>query len=131
MRAFSVRHEFPAEWYSFLNPPAAASDQELDLGITADRFPYFASVSTIRIKSIELIADTTLTHIDGITVTPVPTNSPLNLIQDNAHKTLPRLVVKYSGQSPGTWIIKNPAANPRLTAAQLVDLIVIVHYTVS
>jgi hypothetical protein len=131
MRAFSVRHEFPTEWYSFLNPPSPAAAQELNLDLTADRFPYFASVATIKIQSIELIADTALTAINGITVTPVPTNTPLNLIQDNAYGTLLRLVLKYGGQSPGTWVTRNPAANPRVTPAQLNDLIVIVHYTLS
>jgi hypothetical protein len=131
MRGFSVRHEFPTQWYAFLNPASATADQELDLGITADRFPYFASVSNIKIQSVELVADTTLTAINGLVVTPVPTNTPLNLIQDNAYGTLPRLVLKYSGQTPGTWVIKNPVANPRVAQAQLNDLIVIVHYQLS
>jgi hypothetical protein len=131
MRMFSVRHEFPSAWYAFLNAASATADQELDLNITADRFPYFASVANIKIQSIELIADTALTAINGITMTPAPTNAPLNLIQDNAYGTLLRLVLKYSGQSPGTWVLKNPVANPRLTQAQLNDLIVIVHYQVS
>jgi hypothetical protein len=131
MRGFSARHEFPTAWYAFLNPPSATADQELDLDLTPDRFPYFASAATIKIQSIELIADTALTAINGLAVTPVPTNAPLNLIQDNAYGMLPRLVLKYSGQSPGTWVIKNPVANPRLIQAQLNDLIVIVHYQVS
>ena len=131
MRGFSARHEFPTSWYSFLDPASAAADQELDLNITPDRFPYFASVANIKIQSIELIADTTLTAINGIKVTPVPTNTPLNLIQDSAYGTLPRLILKYGGQATGTWVLKNPAANARITADQLNDLIVIVHYQVS
>jgi len=124
MRMFSVRHEFPSTWYAFLNPASATADRRT-ASRTSPPWP------TIKLQSIELIADTALTAINGITVTPVPTNTPLNLIQDNAYGTLPRLVLKYSGQSPGTWVLKNPVANPRLTQAQLNDLIVIVHYQVS
>jgi hypothetical protein len=133
-RLFSARHEFPTEWYAFLNPTSASADQELDLSFDASRFPYFASVSTIKIKSVELVADTALASVPGITVTPAPLNTPpLTLSQDGVYGTMPRLVLDYttSTKSPGAWVIKNPAAKPRITADQINDLIVLVHYQVS
>jgi hypothetical protein len=40
-RPFSLRHEFPSEWYRFLNPPAGtAGDQILTLALTEERFPF-------------------------------------------------------------------------------------------
>jgi hypothetical protein len=59
MRMFSARHEFPTEWYAFLNPASPAVDQVLSLNITRDRFPYFSSVAAnLKIRSMpRLILD--------------------------------------------------------------------------
>ncbi len=133
-RLFSARHEFPTEWYAFLNPASATADQELDLKLDPSRFPYFAAASTILIKSVELVANSTLSSISGITVTPAPLNaSPLTLSQDDVYGSMLRLVLDYStsAKPTGTWVIKNPAAKPRITADQIKDLIVLVHYQVS
>jgi hypothetical protein len=133
MRLFSARHEFPTEWYSFLNPPSAAADQVLTLTLTRDRFPYFASVATnLKIKSIELVADSSLASINGLQVAPSPTNAPpLNLTADGYYGPMLRLILNFASKTPGTWTITNPVANPRLTSGQLADMIVIVHYEVS
>jgi hypothetical protein len=131
MRAFSARHEFPTEWYTFLNPPAASADQTLTLNMDADRFPYFASMVNIKIRKVELVADTTLSSIPAIQVVPAPGNtSPLN-ISDAYYAPMLRLVLDYGGKPPGTWTITNPATNPRLASDKVNDLIVIVHYEVS
>lgn len=130
MRAFSAKHEFPTEWYAFLNPAASTNDQVLTLEIGQERFPYFASVATIGITSVEFIADIadpSLTSISGLQVAPAP-NIPLKLVQ-NGFGVMPCGEAAYATkQGPGTWTLTNPAANPRLTDNQLNDLIVIVHY---
>ncbi len=133
MRAFSAKHDFPTEWYAFLNPSSASADQQLVLDITGDRFPYFASLAQIKITKIEMVADTSLTTIDNLQVVPAPSNTPLNLTQDNYYGSLLRLVLNYtsSKKDPGTWTLKNVVANPRLMSDQLRDLILIVHYEVS
>jgi len=134
MRLFSARHEFPTEWYAFLNP-AAGADQVLTLKLTRDRFPYFASVApTLKIKSVELVADTSLAAINAIKAAPAPPAPPtLNFTKDGYYGTMLRLVLDYSGskKNSGTWTITNPKANPLLTGAQINDLIAIVHYEVS
>lgn len=57
MRLFSAKHEFPTEWFAFLNG-AAGADQVLTLNRTRDRFPYFASAApTLKINRLELVAD--------------------------------------------------------------------------
>jgi Tc toxin complex TcA C-terminal TcB-binding domain len=135
MRLFSARHEFPTEWYAFLNPASAAADQILSLNISRDRFPYYASVATnLKIRSVELVADSSLVSINSIQVSPAPLNPPpLNLTNDSYYGAMPRLILDYvaSKKNPGTWTITNAAANPRLTRDQINDLIVIVHYEVS
>jgi hypothetical protein len=36
-----------------------------------------------------------------------------------------------NNQVPGVWKITNPVANPRLAVAQINDLMIILHYSVS
>jgi hypothetical protein len=52
-RLFSLRHEFPTEWYKFLNPPAAATSSTMSIGLTQDRFPFQYRNSTITIAKVE------------------------------------------------------------------------------
>jgi hypothetical protein len=133
-RMFSAKHEFPTEWYAFLNA-AAGADQVLTLNLTRDRFPYFASVaSTLKINSVELVADTSLAAINNITAAPAPSAPPppLNFTKDNYYGNMLRLILGYPPNKidSGTWTITNPKANPPLTSDQIIDLIVIVHYEV-
>ncbi|MBA3542770.1 MAG: hypothetical protein H0T79_24345, partial [Deltaproteobacteria bacterium] len=133
MRVFSAKHEFPTEWNAFMNPTSATAAQVLDLAVLAERFPYFAAISTIKITRIELIADAKVPAINGLVATPIPLNTPpLNATGDGYYGPLLRLVLDYSTakKSPGTWSIQNPAANPRLTRDRLNDLLVLVHYEV-
>lgn len=135
MRVFSARHEFPTQWYAFLNPASASDDQVLNLNIGKDRFPYFASVApNLKIRSVELVADSSLASINGIQVTPTPLNTlPLNMTADGYYNTMLRLILDYSAskKDPGTWKVTNVAANPRLTSDQINDLIIIIHYEIS
>lgn len=131
MRLFSAKHEFPTEWFAFLNA-AAGTDQVLTLNLTRDRFPYFASVApTLKITQLELVADTNLASINTIHATPAPLIPPtLNFTKDNYYGPMLRLILDYapSKKDSGTWTITNPKTNPALTTAQIDDLIVIAHY---
>ncbi len=133
-RLFSARHELPTEWYAFLNAGSGA-DQVLTLNLTRDRFPYFASVApSLKIKSLELVADTALASINAIHASPAPIAPPtLNFTKDGYYGAMLRLILDYSAskKDSGTWTITNPKANPPLTSVQINDLIVIVHYEVS
>lgn len=132
-RIFSVRHEFPTAWYAFLNTPAG-SDQVLALDMTRDRFPYFASVApTLKIKSLELVADSSLAAINAIQVAPKPSApAALTLTKDAYYGSMLRLKMDYAAKpNAGTWTITNPKANLPLTADQVSDLCLIAYYEVS
>ena len=132
-RLFSAKHEFPTEWFAFLNAPAG-TDQVLTLNLTRDRFPYFASVApSLKIKQLELVADTGLASINAIQAAPTPLTPPtLNFTKDNYYGSMLRLILDYttSAKDSGTWTITNPKANPPLANAQINDLIVIARYEV-
>jgi hypothetical protein len=136
-RMYSAKHEFPNEWYSFLHPAKATDDQVLTLGLTADRFPYFATMGTIKITKIELVADAAsgVASIPGLQVAPAPLNTPLDITADGYYAPMLRLVLDYSSgaakKPPGTFTVKNIVAKPRITDAQLNDLFVIVHFEVT
>ncbi len=137
-RIISARHEFPNEWYQFLNPVAITDDQVLSINLTKDRFPFFVQENQVKISVIELAADrtagSTLTHIPGIVLTPAPNpNAAQDLTADGIYGNLLHKSMNYvaNNQVPGVWKITNPVANPRLAAAQINDLMIILHYSVS
>ena len=133
-RLFSVRHEFPTEWYAFLNA-AAGTDQVLTLNLTRDRFPYFASVAPgLKLKSLELVADTSLTTINAVTIAPAPPSSAtLTFASDGVYGSMLRSIADYSTskKDAGNWKITNPKANTSLTGSTIDDLILIAHYEVA
>lgn len=134
MRIFSARHEFPNEWYQFLNPALTTDDQVLNLNLTKDRFPFFVQGNTIKISSFELAADSSLAQIPGITLLPAPSPAVAqNLTADGIYgNLLHKSMVYLSGnQVPVPWKIINAAGNTRVTAGDINDLFIIVHYAVS
>jgi hypothetical protein len=54
LRLFSLKHEFPSDWYKFLNPPDTATAQTMQIGLAMDRFPYQYRGKTIQISSFDL-----------------------------------------------------------------------------
>jgi len=133
-RIFSARHEFPNEWYQFLNPVLNTDDQVLNINLSKERFPFFVQESTIKVSAIELAADSSLVKIPGLTLTPAPSpNAPQDLTADGIYGTLLHKSMNYlsGNQLPVAWKITNPVANARLTANQVKDIFIIVHYNVS
>ncbi len=54
-RIFSLRHDFPTEWYRFLNPASGSTeDQTLTMPLTKDRFPFLFQDRITTIDSMEL-----------------------------------------------------------------------------
>jgi receptor-binding and translocation channel-forming TcA subunit of Tc toxin len=56
-RLFDLVHEFPTEWYTFLNPPAGGT-QALTLNIQPFHFPYLAAGKSIALNSFGIVAKT-------------------------------------------------------------------------
>jgi hypothetical protein len=49
-RMFSLKHEFPTEWYKFLHPTSTAN---MTLGLTMERFPFQLRGKTIQINQVD------------------------------------------------------------------------------
>ena len=58
-RLFSLKHDFPNEWYKFLNP-LPGGDQWLIFDIKTSHFPFFiqSQINSLVIKQFELVVDT-------------------------------------------------------------------------
>jgi len=56
VRLFSLRHEFPTEWYRFLNPAGdtAGNGQSMTINLSGTRFPYRYRGKTITISGVDL-----------------------------------------------------------------------------
>ena len=54
-RVFSLRHEFPTEWYKFLNPAETATAQSMLIALGNERFPFQYRNKVIKITQAELI----------------------------------------------------------------------------
>jgi hypothetical protein len=54
-RMFSLRHEYPTEWYKFLNPPAAATSQSMSIALGNDRYPFQYRGYNIKITQVEFV----------------------------------------------------------------------------
>ncbi len=53
-RAFSLRHEFPSEWYNFLHPPDSVPDQTMTINLAQERFPFRYRGKKIQIYQVDV-----------------------------------------------------------------------------
>jgi peptidoglycan hydrolase-like protein with peptidoglycan-binding domain len=55
IRFFSLRHEFPTEWYKFVNPLPADTAQTMLLPLIMERFPFQYRGKTIVVSEVDLL----------------------------------------------------------------------------
>jgi hypothetical protein len=55
VRLFSVRHEFPDQWYRFLNPSgSAAQAASIAFDLSAERFPYQFRGKSVVVNKVDI-----------------------------------------------------------------------------
>jgi len=75
VRLFSLRHEFPTEWYNFLHPLSSSPDLSMTIGLTQERFPFLYRAKKIQIYQMDFLLKFTDIH-DSATFTS-PEGTPL------------------------------------------------------
>jgi hypothetical protein len=112
LRLFSLRHEFPTEWYRFTQSGVAApATLTLDLGVA--RFPYFAQGRQILIREAKVIARSTTPSAVPVVVWPGATLPPASTDD-------------WTGQqAPGVWTLQ-AAGDPKT----LENVFVLLAYTI-
>jgi hypothetical protein len=148
-RLFSVKHEFPTQWYQFLHPTDPTNPQTLSLGLSKERFPFQFRSKNLTISSVELFLDlkkevkpgeektyTELYAAHPLSVTLKPPNGA-----EPVQKSLPSseslkgtpytLVDKLSTQvksgKDAQWSL---TANIAQLRDAIADLVIICHYSV-
>jgi hypothetical protein len=144
-RVFSLRHEFPTEWYRFLNPPAGGNgDQTLTLGLPMERFPFLFQGRISANNSMELFVkikpDFTDSHNDAtvklsLTAGTVASSVALPL---NASIGLLRAELLRADKLPagplGDWTLTgwlDGTPHMRLDADAIQDILLVCRYTCS
>src|SRR5262249_16386296 len=112
LRMFSLRHEFPSEWYRFLHPPDTEPKQTMTLNLTAERFPFQLRGKTIQISKVELFLKwkdiwPETFNADGTLVRH--NDTPLNAYADNRSRPLALYLTAPGDAAPG------PADSPTST----------------
>ncbi len=131
---FSLKHEFPTEWYAFLNQPdAITGDQTCNMQIDTNRLPYFVTQATVKITGISLFADA------AAMATPFHVISPGNITNNNfsfgANPSFGKLLVSNPVSQPwgnntlGLWKMVKPGNTP-LTSNDVKDIYVLIRYSV-
>ncbi len=54
VRYFSLKHEFPNEWYQFFHPSSTATSQTMALPLRADRFPFQYRGRKLSVSQVQL-----------------------------------------------------------------------------
>lgn len=82
VRMFSVRHEFPSDWHSFLYPSAGTDDQQIRLQLKREHFPFFARNRNVDVMKVEVLARARKTGDYHLLFSAVDTGGdPLNATQ--------------------------------------------------
>ena len=140
-RWFSLKHEFPNEWYRFLNTSdAETGDHVQAFPLTADRFPYMFQGKRLRIARVQVVAlpkDADLQpfnlYLTPAGAQPNDDNDRLSLEQE---PSLPGAVAQaksYQGQEkePGEdWRMRLRAEDLESPAETLDDIGLILQYRV-
>lgn len=151
LRLFSLRHEFPSDWYRFLHPSETAASQSLNMTLTRERFPFQFRGKKIQITEVELflkfndISDSTIYRLDHLHPTPQgdyasssaltmyvtppgdpqPESAAVDLKSDNAFLNgLPNGLAQFSARPGlGNWVLEARDADVQKVAASLVNTI--------
>jgi len=135
IRTFSARHEFPNEWYRFLNPSdSTATSQILKLDLTMDRFPFLLRGKNIQIDKVGLF----LNFREAKYYTDYPEGQPLDftlgfgntskngmLKSDPSINGMPTALVKFDSQTgiPGSITLTVIENNIKIIAQSLQRLV--------
>jgi len=82
VQLLDLKRSFSTAWHQFLNP-AAGTDQELRLTLSAEHFPFYVRNRAVEVKQIQLLADLADSGpYDVILTPPLPVTTVLSLACD-------------------------------------------------
>lgn len=143
-RLFSLKHEFPSDWYRFLHPTDPnATNQALQMNLGYERFPFQFRGQTIQISQVDLF----LSFKDPQRLAAYQGGTPLSVSLADGGSSAGGALRSDSGVLNGTPYLPlalnaqlPPAVSLTLSAAAtdmkniadaIEDLVMVCHYTVS
>jgi len=140
-RWFSLKHEFPNQWYRFLtDSDADTGDHVQAFPMTSDRFPYMFQGKRLRIAGVQVVAlpkevdlEPFDVYLTASGVVPNESNDRLSLEQDPALPGAIAQVKSYQGQEkdPGEdWRLRLRADDLESPTEKLDDIGLILQYRV-
>ena len=142
-RMFSLKSDFPSEWYRLTNPPSATADGTAELILALNRFPYLFSSSeiTLTITGIDVYAvpDPSVqdpTFPDFLSVSVPGDSTPLDWSNPTAIGPVPgksasASVTVTAQEGTAKWALKVPAAHVAALRDQASDLLFVCRYKVA
>jgi hypothetical protein len=130
---FSLKHEFPTEWYAFLNQPDVnTGDQTCAIQIDTNRLPFFVGQTNIKIMSMSLFADAAAMPALHVTSAGNIANNNFSFNPNPSFGTLQvanPVSQSWGNNTLGLWKIIKPG-NPQLTSNDIKDMYVLIKYSV-
>ncbi len=138
-RIFSLRHEFPTEWYRFINPvPSNTEDQTLTMTLTRERFPFsFQDKNITTIESMNLFVKVKPDFADSYNDSTLKLSLVAGTVASSSELPLTSLngllrAEKSSGGPLGDWTLTawlNGPPNIRLNPNAIHDILLVCRYT--
>ncbi len=147
-RLFSLKHEFPTEWYRFLHPASNTDDNSIKLEISKDRFPFLFQGRSIIIGRALLLIKINSTFIETYTdstfkltlaagdIAPTSANKkPNDLLKLVAWNGMLRAEKEFN-QGPGNWALNawldmdNDDGPKHLDPNAIEEMLVVLRYSI-
>jgi len=133
LRMFSLKHEFPTDWYRFLHPSDTAASQTMTFSLSMERFPFQLRGKAIQISQVNLFLkfkdiNDQNNYAKGDVLTlylmppgdPPPVPSGGALVPDHSLDGLPHATIQLQPwPAVGSWLIEARDADVQSIAASL------------
>ena len=146
-RLFSLRQEFPSEWYRLTNGTGAGSTRSQDFILTKNRFPFLFSNknTTLTISSVDLYAlpkanaadpkfpNTLKLYLPKAATEVTGEAAPVGLLPGKTYppKGTDTKVTVTESDDAATWKLEIPETDVPQLRDNFADILMICHYSVS
>jgi hypothetical protein len=147
-RLFSLKHEYPTEWYRFIHPAVSAKSSVMQIALDNTRFPFQFRGKQIVISQAEIVVLFKDLHSreNFLEAKPVISIGPAGQTKTISLVSLPRLLngavygtlaqpgqPTSTGNSPASWSLSLEfgASNSKIDLNSLSDILLLCDYKVS
>jgi hypothetical protein len=134
-RLFSLKHDFPNEWYHLLHPTGSTSSVTLDMRV--ERFPFQFRDREIEITEVELFVKPRVGVADPqvalhLTAPADEPNEQADAVElTGALGSLLSGSKPYTSKGPGAWALRASPLGAASLADTMGDIAILCHYSVS